>query len=152
MAGAVAGVGAQGAADRAGNADQRFQPGQAVTGGFRNQGRHRGPGAGPDALALHDDLSKYRFAQPKHHAFHAFIADDQIAAAAQNTERNTLLVAALHEGGQFLVRTRLREHLGRAAQFQIGIRRQRLVALKDFFKLGETGHSILQTGAGRLLS
>ena len=78
-----------------------------------------------------------------------FVADDQVAAAAEHAKRDVLLVTALDDGGQFLVRTRLDEHFGRAAQLQIGVGRQRLVALEDRFKLGETGHGVLRIGGER---
>ena len=140
VAGAVAGVGPQGAADGAGNADQRFQAGQAVPRRLRDQRRHRRPGAGPDALALDGDLREGRLAQAQHDAAHALVAHQHVAAAAEDAQGHALFETAAHEGGQLLARARLHEHLGRAAQLQVGVRRQRLVALDDLGKVVEAGH------------
>ena len=53
VAGAIAGVDAQGAADGAGNADQRFQAGQSVTARrFGDQRRHGGPTKPPPATPV----------------------------------------------------------------------------------------------------
>ena len=120
------------------------RPGRAR--GFGDKSGYGRSGACADALAVHHDFRKHWLAKAKDQPFHPFVADDQIAAAAKDAKRDALLIAALHQSGQFLVGARLCEHLGGAAQLQIGVRRQRFVALEDIFKLGETGHGVLQTG------
>src|SRR5262249_50901421 len=71
---AIAGIVAQSAADRAGRADQRLQPCQAVAGGLRDQCGERSAAAGADAIALDGDLVKRRRAEPQDDAAHALIA------------------------------------------------------------------------------
>ena len=54
------------------------------------------------------DLSPY----VPHAAADALVADEQVAAAAQHTERHAFGVAAPHYRGKFFPRAGLDEHLG----------------------------------------
>ena len=78
VAGAVAGVGAQGAAHRAGDADQRFQPGQAVPGRLGDERRQRSAGAGPDAFALDRNVVKAGSLSRSTTPAHALVVDQQL--------------------------------------------------------------------------
>src|SRR5207244_7388060 len=61
--GAIARIATQRAADRSGDAHQRLESGQAMTGRFGNERRQRCPRAGPDPIAVHAPLGKRRLAQ-----------------------------------------------------------------------------------------
>jgi hypothetical protein len=143
LAGAAAGVGPQGAADGAGHADERLQPAQVVPRGRGDQRRNRRPGAGVDAFAVDPDGRERRLAQPQYRAADALVADQQVAAAAQYAERHAFGEAAPHDGRQLVARPGLHQHLGRSTELEVRVRRQRLLALDDFFEVGEGNHVLL---------
>ena len=112
-----------------------------------DQSRHRRPGAGPDALALHHDLGEHRLAEAKHHALHALHHGRSNCSRCPGRETGCVPCNSVARGRTVPHGTRLREHFGRAAQLQIGVRRQRFVALRIASNSARRGMASSKPGA-----
>ena len=135
-----AGVAVQGAADGAGDADQRFQAGQPAMDGRGDRAAQQGAAAGGERAALDANLAERRGGEVDHHAGHAFVADQDVRALAQQAHLDALLVAAPHQGDQLVGGFRLGEVLGRPAQLEPRVHRQRLALPHDLLKTGQKTH------------
>src|SRR5207253_1233128 len=91
LAGAVADIAAERSADRTEDADERFQTSQGVTGSLRDQRRQGRSRSCSDDLALDGDLREGRLTQAQDNALDALIVDQQVAAVAQDAQRQALL-------------------------------------------------------------
>ena len=83
---------------------------------------------------LDRDLGERGRREAHDHARHAFVAHQDVRAAAQQAHRRLRLVATAHQLCQLVDRLRLGEVLGRAAQVKPGVRRQRLSPLYELFE------------------
>ena len=126
-----AGVHAERPADAAGNPFEKLQVAQPVSPGFHRHFLQPRPCAAVQALA--DDLhaAEIRMRQTDHHAANPGVFDEQVGAAAQHHERNFALAADFQDRRQFGFRGRFDVKVGRAADAQRGLLRQRLVASQD---------------------
>src|SRR5262249_5946213 len=109
-------------------------------------GPQAGPGAGADAAADDRDLREGRGAEPDDGTPNALVADQDVTAAAEHAEGNVFLPAAADDGGQFLGGARLHEHLGGAAELEVGVGGRRLVALDEVGETLEGGHGFPPAG------
>ena len=135
-----AGVAVQGAADGAGDADQGFQAGQAAMHGGGDHAAQQGPAAGGDRAAVDADFAEGRGGEVDHHARHPLVAHQDVRPLAQEPRGYAFLVAPPHQRGQLVEAFRLGEILGRAAQLEPGVHRQRLAGAHDMLKTGNQTH------------
>ena len=142
----------QGAADRARDADERFESRQPLANGRRDRVPELGAAAGDELPAGDFDPPKRRGTQSHDHTGHAFIADQQVRSAAQHPRRQAHLVTAPHEGRQFFDAGRFSEILRRPPQAQPGIGRQRLVFANDMLEARWNGHAAILPPAGQAVS
>ena len=133
-------VAVQGPADRTGDSDQCFQPGQSLADRMRDHMRQFRPASGSHRVSGDADLAKLRRGQVNHQPRHSLVADQQIRAAAKQADRQLGRPAALDQFGEFLAVGRLGEILSRPAQAEPVVRRQRLVLADDMFQAGEVIH------------
>ncbi len=143
-----AGIGVQRAAERAGNGDQGFQPGQAAVRGSGHHAAELGAAAGGDGLPIDLDLGERRLAQPDYHARYTLFLHQQVRAASQDADGEALLAAALDQGDQLVGVLGLSEVFGRAAQLEPRVHCQQLALPDDFLKTGQDPHGdscVLQT-------
>src|SRR5688572_19617791 len=105
----------QGPADGARRTDESLEPSQVMTHSFGDQRRQSRSAARPQPFALHADLREGRRTEPEHDALDAFIADQDVAAAAQDAQRDVLLDTPAHHGPQLRGTGWLDERLRRPA-------------------------------------
>ena len=135
-----AGVSVQGAAERAGDADQRFESGQARVDGRGDDVPQDGPAAGNEGLPSIWILLKAGPSKLHHHAEHALVADQHVRSAAEQPHRDVFLTAPPHQGGQLVDVSRLGEVFGRTPKLEPGVHRQRLIPPHDLLETRQQSH------------
>ena len=138
-----AGVAVQCAADGAGDADERFQPGQPAMDGRGDRPAQQGAAAGGKRASVDANLAEGRGGEPDHHAGHALVADQDVRSLAQQTHVEPLGMASPHQGDQLVRVFRLGEILGRPAQLEPGVHGQRLALPHHVLKTGQKTHDFL---------
>src|SRR6476620_11810274 len=97
--------------------------------------------AGDEFATGHLNFAEGGRAEGDDHAGNAFIADENVGAAAEDTNGQVGLTAAADERGELLAGCRLGEELGRAAEPEPGVRPEGLVFADDMFETGGNWHA-----------
>ena len=118
-----AGIHPQAAADRSRNADQEFQPGQAVARGISRDVGIGGTGSGGDNLAFVADGGHMR-AKPDDDARNAAVTHQQVGSGADGQHRY-LCRAGGEEGAEIGGISRAENDIRRAADTEPGVARHR---------------------------
>ena len=145
----AAGVAVQGAADGAGNADERFESGQSLANGHRDGVSQLGAAAGGERLFVDLDLVEDGSGQLDHGAANAFVAHQHVRSAAQQARRRLRFVAAAHQRLQLVDGSGHGEELGRAPQAKPGEGRQRFIPLYELCKIFVQAHGPAPKFSGR---
>ncbi|MGY4349464.1 hypothetical protein ACVWXM_005957 [Bradyrhizobium sp. GM7.3] len=132
---------AQRAADRAGNAEVKFEPADiGRRGDFRHALVERGCARGDD-IAARARLAKGARRKPDHHARHAAVAHDQVGADADDIDGN--VACEMREEIREIVLIRRREqHLRGTSDAKPGELGERLVRQQPAAKIGHHGFEV----------
>ena len=139
-----AGIGREGAADRAGNAAQELEAGQRMVARRQRHVEIGRAGAGHDLVALDRDAGEAAH-QADHHALDAAVAHQQVRADAQHRHRHVGR-QRLQERRQILGIGRPEQHLGRAAGAEPGLRAERRIGRQPAARLGQPVDQVRMRG------
>src|SRR5262249_42222049 len=94
----------------------------------------------PSGSIVYGDGTEGGIAQTNDHAGHAFITNEEVAAAAENPHRRPLGTAVGDQFAHFLHRSRLGQHLRGASQLERRVGRERHLALYNRAEIVEKSH------------
>ena len=109
-----------------GMATSSSMPAKTGVGGGGDDPAQSGTPAGRDNVADDLDLAKGRLGQRNDYAMHTFVADEDIGAASQNTDRHVQLPRASYNGDEVVDARRFGEEFGRSAELEPRVHGQRL--------------------------
>jgi len=124
----------QRAADRAGDANQRFQPRQALADGGRYHMAEFRAATSEDSRFPHRRVAKCSCGQPHNDPGNAFVADKTVGTSAEQAYGPPEFGVPFHQSRQLLYRRRFRKVLGGAAEAKPSVLRQWLAGSDKVFK------------------